>query len=161
MNLSCSLSIPYPEVKVERHNKAAAVLLNNALFTSFGELNAISDYIFESIITKETDPHISDILECISMTEMNHFKTLTKMIYLLGGVNAYRPWTKNKYHIKPNYDLFEVSSMIKQNIEVEKRAIKDYQRLFAQINDKYVRRSLERIILDEEHHVELFSALIK
>lgn len=46
------------------------------------------------------------------------------------------------------------------NIESEEKAIASYLKRIEQINDAYVHKVLERIILDEEHHIKIFRQLL-
>ncbi len=161
MNSSCNLSFPYPEVKVEKRNNKTAKMLNNIIFSSTGELYTISDYTFQSIITAETDPYLSDILDCISITEMKHFKILIKTLFLLGSAPSLILSNKRSTNQHQYGANFDINSIIKQNTENERRSVRLYKQFINAIDDKYIKRTIERIILDEEHHIKIFSSLTK
>ena len=49
--------------------------------------------------------------------------------------------------------------MLKVDIYSEKTAIKTYEHHKKIINDKYIKQMLDRIILDEKRHLEIFQTL--
>ena len=51
--------------------------------------------------------------------------------------------------------------MLEIDIESERRAIHDYQMLLTVINDDYIKELIERIILDEQIHLQIFLELAK
>jgi bacterioferritin len=89
---------------------------------------------------------------------MKHLDLLGATIYLLGALPKYRGsyttygqyW--NGYFV--NYDK-DLKDMIKIDIQSEKEAIKNYKRHIEMIDDRYIKKLLERIILDEEKHIKL------
>lgn len=165
MYKQCLLSLPYPEIKVERPNRKYAVLLAQFISGANSELTSISDYAFQSIITEATDQSLSDILECISITEMKHFRIIAKTIQKLGSTPVF--WHANKHGKKQFWNTgfvdyrCDVREFLKENIFNEKKAIINYKNALLQINDTYIRQIIERIILDEEHHITLFSSMLR
>ena len=49
------------------------------------ELNAISEYLYQSIMFRETMPGLSDMFDGIALDEMHHFRMLGELINRLGG----------------------------------------------------------------------------
>lgn len=165
MNTSCNLSNPYPEIRVERPSRKSAILLTQFLAGRDSELTAISDYAFQSVITESCDPALSDILECISITEMKHFRILSNLITKLGSppvlFTTDRRGHKHFWNSSFSNTNTEPLKFIAENIQNEKTAVSNYRQIALQINDRYIREVIERIILDEEHHLKIFSSLIK
>ena len=54
------------------------------------------------------------------------------------------------------YYGYDISDMLSADIEAERQAIINYKRHIEMIDDKYVKALLERILLDEQHHLEAF-----
>ena len=48
---------------------------------------------------------------------------------------------------------------MKYNIQTEKIAIKEYERLIQHTEDKCIKDVLSRIIKDEENHIRIFKAM--
>lgn len=135
----------------------------NMLYDNFageeGELTAVMQYIYEHIELKRYD-NFSKILLNIAIEEMHHLDLLGDLIKKLGGIPYYinkenSAWSgKNvKYHFTSVYE------MLTYNIKSEKRAIDNYKEAIKLTQNKSVRDLLERIILDEQTHLEIFNRL--
>ena len=77
-----SVSLPYPPA-----NESFATDLNFArslIAPLLGELQSVSDYIYQSIILEKEYPSLSKTLEGIAIVEMRHYKMLSQLIYALG-----------------------------------------------------------------------------
>lgn len=91
---------------------------------------------------------------------MLHLELLGDLIKRLGGVPYYINkekcvWsTENvKYHFSTIYE------MLTYNIESEKSAIKGYREAIKNTQNKSIKDLIERIILDEQTHLEIFNRL--
>jgi bacterioferritin len=157
-NITCKSKKPYPKARVEYKNPRYAKLLMDA-YADGGksEFTAISQYIFHhfTIHIKE----ISNAMLCIAISEMKHLELLGETIRLLGGSPKYRRgnrmwWTGGEVDYGDNI-CFKLSL----DIESEKAAISGYKLLLSEIQDKYIRQTILRIIEDEKEHEEIFTAL--
>lgn len=171
--LKCHSDVPMPEVKVERKNTDYARLLYSAYADGdASELVAITQYLYHS----ETIPieEISDSIKCISLVEMNHLDMIGDLIKGLGGKpfffnsNEYF-WSSgivayvDKIHEKNDSDTSPkniICLKIDKDIEGELSAINQYEILYKNINDMYVRKVLEKIISDEKTHIKIFQGLL-
>ena len=151
------LNLPYPHIKVEKENIEYAKLLMYPYASMISEDTATHLYMYQSFIL---DDNIGKILENIAIVEMHHLEMLAKTINLLGLKPEYKsndiPWTSNYINYTNN-----LKDILKINIEAETLAIKNYQNLIKVINDKYIKKMLERIIVDEEIHLKIFNDLYK
>ncbi len=149
------LDKPYPPIEVERENIEYAHILLEDYAGSDGEDTAIHRYFYQSIVRDE----IGKILEGIARVEMHHLEILGKLIWKLGytpsfytidsNIECILPWT-SKY-VDYSCDL---ETILLSDIEKEKQAIKRYRKHISEINDKYIKEILKRIIEDEEVHIE-------
>lgn len=150
-------NLPYPDIKVEKENIEYAKLLMYPYASMVSEDTATHLYMYQSFIL---DNNIGRILENIAIVEMHHLEMLAKTINLLGLKPEYKsndiPWTSNYVNYNTN-----LKDILKINIESETLAIKNYQNLIKVINDKYIKKMLERIIVDEEIHLKIFNDLYK
>ena len=149
-------NLPYPDIKVEKENIEYAKLLMYPYASMISEDTATHLYMYQSFIL---DNNIGKILENIAIVEMHHLEMLAKTINLLGLKPEYKsndiPWTSNYVNYNTN-----LKDILKINIEAETLAIKNYQNLIKVINDKYIRKMLERIIVDEEIHLKICFLII-
>ena len=155
------LNKPYPRVAVERINLFYAALLTNDYAGTDSELSALNTYLYQHLIS--TDPIVSEALLSIALTELNHLKTLGRLILLLGGKPRFavqsggncRCWNAQNICYETNPAAF-----LKENIVSEKASLTNYKTRLTQIADKAVKKCLERIIADEEHHIAIFTELL-
>ncbi len=161
----CRLNIPYPVVGVETKNPKYADILMPLYAGPYGELTALATYTYQSVITEKKDKRISDIIECISMVEMKHFHILSKLIHMLGVDPMFFSWNaRGKMQWwNGQFALFETNpeAFLQKNIEEETFCVKAYQNAHKRIDDRRIKEILERIILDEEHHIKIFENLLK
>lgn len=176
-SLPCQSDLPMPEGQVEGKNLDYANLLLDAYSSAAdSEIQAITQYLYQhKTIANES---ISNALLCISMIEMQHLDKLSDLITDLGGKPAY--YNSNRYYWNTgniaygdrdmlNLKLDERDTadkeIIKQklllDIKGEVNAINGYKFLKSSIDDKYIKRVLDKIISDEEVHIALFQGLIK
>jgi bacterioferritin len=172
--LNCHSDIKMPEIKVEKKNMDYARLLYSAYADGeASELVAITQYLYHS----QTIPieEISDSIKCISLVEMQHLDTIGDLIKELGskpfffnsneyfwssGILAY----VDKIHDKGEHDTSDryiICLKLDMDIQGEVSAINQYELLYKNINDIYVRRILEKIISDEKTHIKIFQGLLE
>ena len=163
------------EVKVEKPNPQYAVLMQEQLGGGNGELKAALQYISQSFRIK--DPAIKDLFLDIGAEELSHMEMVAQTINLLNGhdvdyksvdageiqthvmfgltpglVNSSgAPWTGD--YVTVTGDL--VADLL-SNIASEQRAKTVYEYLYRQIEDKYVRETIDFLLNREEAHNALF-----
>ena len=163
------------EVKVERPNPQYAVLMQEQLGGANGELKAAMQYLSQSFRVK--DPELKDLFLDIAAEELSHMEMVAQTINLLNGhdVNyegveageiethvlsglapflinlSGAPWTAD--YVTVTGDL--VADLL-SNIASEQRAKVVYEYLYRQIDDKYVRETIDFLLNREEAHNALF-----
>jgi len=152
-------NIPYPKLMNIRQNIRYANLLYDNFAGEEGELTAVNQYIYEHIELKQYEG-FSKILLSIAKEEMHHLDLIGDLIKRLGKKPYYINqnqcmWNANniKYHFNNIYD------MLMFNIESEKKAIEGYKEVIKYTQNKSIKDLLERIILDEQTHLEIFNRL--
>lgn len=157
----CRLDIPYPPIKTEGECLSAAALLSNDLAGQVSEMSAINTYVFQHMIC--CDESLANALKCISMVEMHHFEMIGELIVCFGGCprQGVQCGCGIKYWSAQNLCWeADPACFLSENIKNERAAIANYTARITQINDACVKRVLERIILDEEHHIEIFNSFL-
>ena len=163
------------EVKVERPNPQYAVLMQEQLGGCNGELKAAMQYLSQSFRIK--DPEIKDLFLDIAAEELSHMEMVAQTINLLNGHDVNNkevdngeiqthvqcglspvlinssgaPWTAD--YVTVTGDL--VADLL-SNKASEQRAKVVYEYLYRQIEDKYVRETIDFLLNREEAHNALF-----
>lgn len=163
------------EVKVERPNPQYAVLMQEQVGGGNGELKAALQYLSQSF--RINNPEIKDLFLDIAAEELSHMEMVSQTINLLNGhdvnyeavgvgeiqshvlaglapvlINSSgAPWTAD--YVTVTGDL--VADLL-SNIAAEQRAKVVYEYLHRQINDKYVRETIDFLLNREEAHNALF-----
>ncbi|MCY6959912.1 manganese catalase family protein [Clostridium brassicae] len=162
-------------VQVEKPNPQYAALLQEQLGGPNGELKAALQYISQSFRIK--DVAIKDLFLDIGAEELGHMEMVAETINLLNGhdlavekvtegqiesavlgglspmlANASgEPWTANYVNVTG-----DLAADLLSNIAAEQRAKVVYEYLYRQINDKYVRETIDFLLNREEAHNALF-----
>jgi bacterioferritin len=155
---------PYPKIKVEEINVNYGDILLEDFAGSVSELTAINLYVFQHIVSEDIFKDYSELIRGIAIVEMKHLDLLGGTIKLLGVkpvyINSFVPngqlWNASYVDFSDN-----ILDMIAKDIESEEQAIVQYESHINLIHDRYVRRLLERIVMDEELHIRLFNRLYK
>ncbi|MGL4569779.1 MAG: manganese catalase family protein [Clostridium sp.] len=163
------------EVQVEKANPQYAALMQEQLGGGNGELKAAMQYISQSFRIK--DPEIKDLFLDIGAEELSHMEMVAQTINLLNGhevdynktgageiethvlaglspvlINSSgSPWTAD--YVTVTGDL--VADLL-SNIASEQRAKVVYEYLYRQIDDKYVKETIDFLLNREEAHNALF-----
>lgn len=159
-NRGCELNLPYPPIEVKGKNLCYAQLLQRDYTGKNGEMTAVTQYFYQHLTTKACNEALADELECVSIVEMRHLEMLGELIVLLGGVPVFRTtegcvntfWCGD--NVQPTQNI---KKFLQNNIAAEKIAIQNYRQHVMLIKDPKIQAVLERIILDEEHHIALFT----
>lgn len=142
-----------------RQNQRYANLLYDNFAGSAGELTTVTQYIYEHIELKRYES-FSKILRSIAIEEMYHLELLGELIrklgkkaYFIDKNQCYWNTENIKYHFNNIYD------MLMFNITLEKESIEGYKEVIKYTQNKSIKELLERIILDEQTHLEIFNRL--
>ncbi|MBV7274943.1 ferritin-like domain-containing protein [Clostridium thailandense] len=161
---SFSANSHYPEPKIECKNINYANILLQDYAGTVSELTASCLYVFQHIVSEDRYKDYSKLIKGISIVEMKHLHLLGETIKLLGVKPVY---TNSVYPCGQLWSAAYVNytdrilDMILEDIKSEKQAIRNYEKDMCLINDKYIRKLLERIIEDEKVHLKLFKEMYK
>lgn len=155
----CALPEPYPELRVIRPNRYYASLLLEDYAGSVSEMTAINQYFHHYLMFGEKYYDLAELEECVSIIEMFHLEMLGKLIRMLGVDPQYRTITNNQrvfWNASYVYYGDAICDRLAADIAAEQAAINQYRLHQQLIGDPNIKDILERIILDEEHHLRLF-----
>lgn len=162
-NMDCILNLPYPPIEVTQPNNELAAKLTVLYAGRDSELTDVLQYGYQRILSDEKYAYISDIFECIARTEMRHYEMLGELILLLGADPRVAAQDRGRFVYWNGANVTysrRIDRMIKDDITAEKRAIAAYNNFLRISADPKVNDVIERIILDEEHHIKLLSSLL-
>lgn len=155
---------PYPPVAVDGKNPqyAAAILSNIGSCNS--EMSAVSLYFYNSLITRGGYKEAAECFHRISLIEMHHLDIFGELALRLG--TDPRLWSYNKgrmYYWCPGCNQYpsNLTALLNNAIAGEKEAIYKYHAQSEWIQDGHIRSILNRIIADEELHINIFKTLLK
>ena len=157
-NRRCALPEPYPEPRVTAPNLYFARLLLEDYCGGISEMTAINQYLYHSF-TFQSLPELAELEECISIIEMKHVKLLAETIQQLGLAPEFRVLSGNLpvyWSASSVYYGYDINDKLDADIAAEIQAIENYRLHQRLIDDPFIKKLLERIIIDEEYHVKLF-----
>lgn len=154
---------PYPPIQVAgRDAKYAQAMLSNMGGIN-SEMSAVSSYFYNSIVTGWNE-RVAKIFRQISVVEMHHLEIFGKLALALGADP--RLWEcqgSNMVYWSPGYNSHptELPAILKNALRAEQAAIRKYEYQARTIGDKNIVENLQRILIDEREHVEIFNMLIR
>ncbi len=163
------------EVKVEKPNPNYATMLQEQLGGPQGELKAAMQYLSQSL--RINNPEIKDLFLDIAAEELSHMEMVAIAVNLLNGhapdannatvgsieahvLTGLTPMLANAsgYLWTAAYvnETGDLAADLLSDIAAEQRAKVVYEYLYRQINDKYVRETIDFLLNREEAHNALF-----
>ncbi len=110
------------------------MLANEAARARAGELNAVSEYLYLSIMFADALPELSEYFDKKAEEEMHHHRALGELILRLGGDPCERSAVRNSGRINLCQDPdsrapVAATRSLKNNIMSERRSAENYRRL--------------------------------
>lgn len=165
----------FQPVKVEKPNPQYAVLMQEQLGGANGELKAAMQYLSQSFRIKNSE--IKDLFMDIAAEELSHMEMVAATINMLNGhdvnyesvsageiethvLTGLNPGLINSSGYSWTSDYVSVTgdlcADLLSNIASEQRAKVVYEYLYRQINDKYVKETIDFLLNREEAHNAMF-----
>ena len=129
-------------------------LLRSAENARADKLNAISEYVYQSIMTEDISPELSAIFTAIAMDEMRHYRGISRLIYCLGGDPRARISVCTS-HRSDGCEHEEMGKLLASDIADEKHSEKEYLRLAASTGDPVAANFFTNLADDEANHAKL------
>lgn len=163
-NCNATVDLPYPKIEPESRNREYALAMLSNVGSSNSEMTAVSLYFYNHVILEPSYAAFSKCFEEISIAEMHHLEMFATLSFEMGADP--RLWSNRNgkmVYWTPEYNNYprEVRNVITNSIQSEQAAIRKYKAQAANIKDKNVVSILNRIILDEERHIEIFEEMLK
>lgn len=150
---------PYPEITNATDDIQTVAILKNLANTRSGELRAVLQYVYQSVISDKIDEDIATIFEEIGIVEMMHLDMLMHAITSFGGTPDYVDSQRNFFNSGMVNYATKLKEMLDNNIQGETLAIENYRQAIQKVNNKSLKDLFARIIEDEQRHVEIFKTI--
>lgn len=155
----------YPTLEEVRQDGATLRMISPAYAGREGELTAVLQYVYQSIIFSEQgDLEAAKELVRISVSEMRHLEVLGTMISKLGAPPVYTacpPYPVGYYSASCVNYTRNPRQMLASDICAEENAISMYERILLRIKNPPVAAVITKILEDEKEHLKTFNALLE
>lgn len=135
-------------------SKKLLELLNDAIAR---ELQVSIQYMWQHVLwSGPAHFAVKDEFKTIAVQEMKHAEAIAERLNFLGGIPTTKPTTINVGN--------NLKEMLQQNKKDERMAIDLYKKILALANkdgDITTARMFEKIIEEEEEHLDTFSSLLE
>ncbi|MGF7143906.1 bacterioferritin [Anaerotaenia torta] len=152
------VNAPYPPVRVDEQNPVYACEILSNIGGVVSEMSDTARYFYNSVVTRQMHRWIAECFYHISIVEMHHLDIFAELALQLGADPRLWSGRTCKEWWSPSYNQYprEMRALINASIKAEETAICKYSEQAASIRDKNIAAILNRIILDEERHVQTF-----
>jgi len=155
---------PYPPVRVVGPNPVYACSMLGNIASIISEMSDIVRYSYIAVVTKPKYSWISKCFHDVSIVEMYHLNIFSELALLLGADP--RLWVCSEKHPQwwsPSFISYprELRALVEESIKAEKAAIRKYSKEARNIRDTNIVAILNRIIRDEEHHLQIFNEIYR
>ncbi len=161
---NAAVDLPYPEVRTSSRNPDYAYAMLSNVGSSNSEMSAVGLYFYNSVIL---NPEYEDFAHCfdrIGIVEMRHLDMFADLAFQMGlDPRLWSIRNKKMTYWTPSYVNYsrEIKAVINNSIMGENAAIQKYKMQADIIRDANIVAILERIILDEERHIEIFNSMLE
>lgn len=157
------LALPYPPIIADSNCREYAYAMLSNVGSSNSEMNAVSLYFYNSLILNPDYASWASCFHAISIVEMRHLHIYADLAWQM-GLDP-RLWSLQKQgprYWSPSYNHYPraVRDVLLNSISSEQAAIQKYSKQAQVIENESIVHILQRIILDEEHHIALFQAML-
>ncbi|MCR1900091.1 rubrerythrin [Irregularibacter muris] len=149
---------PYPAVQVSGPNPIYACEMLSNIGDIVSEMSDVVRYFYISVVAREQYSSIATCFHHISIVEMHHLDIFAQLALQLGADpriwsgGACKRWWSPSFIGYPK----DIGGLVAESIKAEEAAISKYSRQANTIYDPNIVANLNRIILDEERHLQIF-----
>jgi len=158
-NIQVKINKPYPQISKAKDDLQTVGVLKNLANTRAGELRAVLQYVYQSVVADSVEEEIASIFEEIGINEMMHLDMLMHAITEFGGIPEYNDSQRNAFNSNfVNYTT-NLNEMLDNNIQGESLAIENYKQAIMRVENQSLKDLFARIIEDEEQHIKAFKKI--
>lgn len=153
----------WPPLKICCPNPQYADEMLSNIGACNSEMSAVSLYFYNSIVLTDTNREFAEIFHKISIVEMHHLEIFAQLARMLGADPRLWTVTNNRScYWTPSCNNYptQIKYLLENSLRGEQDAILKYRRQTCAIQDSYIVAILNRIILDEQIHVEILRKML-
>ena len=158
-NIKVKIDKPYPEITNANDSPQVVAIIKNLANTRAGELRAVLQYVYQSVVADSVEEEIATIFEEIGIVEMMHLDMLMHTITEFGGIPEYNDSQRNFFNANVVNYTTKLSEMLDNNIQGESLAIENYKQAIMRVDNQSLKDLFARIIEDEEQHIRVFKKI--
>ena len=162
--MELNADVPYPSLEGIGEDPCSLRIISPAYAGRAGELTAILQYVYQHMLFERMgDEEAAKTLLDISVSEMHHLEILGTLICKLGAPPMFTncpPYPVGYYSASSVDYSSSPQKMLLSDIAAERGAIATYNCMISKLSDERVAAVLQRIVLDEELHLEAFKKLL-
>ena len=158
-NITVKIDKPYPQITNAKDDPQTVAVLKNLANTRSGELRAVLQYIYQSVVADGVEEEIATIFEEIGIVEMMHLDMLMHSITEFGGTPEYNDSQRNFFNANMVNYTTKLSEMLDNNIQGESLAIENYKQAILRVENQSLKDLFARIIEDEVQHIKVFKKI--
>ncbi len=157
------VDLPYPPICVDSPSAVYAGEMLGNMAAVVSEMSDVSRYFYISVVTEKQYSQVSTCFHHISIVEMHHLNMFAKLARLLGADPRLWSGRARRHWWSPSFIGYprELRSLIAESIKAEEAAISKYSKQANTIRDINIVAILNRIILDEERHLQIFKKMYR
>lgn len=159
-----TLSLPYPPVQPESCCPEYAYAMLSNVGSDNSEMSAVCLYFYNSVLLSQEFANFSGLFHQISIVEMHHLDIFASLTFQMGlDPRLWSVKNRRMQYWTPSYNRYPrmIRRVIENSIRGELAAIDKYTRQAKSIRDANIVENLNRIILDEQHHIKLFQTMLE
>ncbi len=158
------VNLPYPPVQAESRRVEDAYAMLSNVGSGNSEMTAVSLYFYNSVILTPNYAFFARCFHEISIVEMHHLDMFANLAFQM-GLDP-RLWSMEGSKLcywTPAYNRYPwmIREVIENAIKGERAAIAKYSAQAETIPDRNIGALLNRIILDERRHIEIFHKMLE
>ena len=158
------VDLPYPSTTDFMRDECSVRIISPAYAGGASEMTAILQYIYHAVhFDCAGNKKFARILRDIAITEMHHLDMLAEMFCAMGVSPVYSacpPCFCDFYSTRNVSYSCTPQRMIMDDINGEREAIRDYERMLCKLKNEQAGAVISRIILDEQLHLETVKRML-
>lgn len=135
-------------------------ILKNLLSGRYGSLTGLHSYLFQNILSNNTNQNLKNALNALSLEELLHAQLLGNAIQSFGGVPRFSNGQGSFWNARNVNYITDVPQFIRANIAREQRIIQEYQSAVSKITNESLKLLLNEIIQDKQRHITILNSYL-
>ena len=163
IQLQTQVTGDYPTVTGLKKDVRLADMIAEVYAGRYSEMTAVMRYSFQHTVSELNPSYriLSDALQGIAVSEMNHLSRLGCLIGMLGRSPVYANAKGQPFSAMAVDFESDAKRFLQNDIDGEYLAIDDYEYLIAHCDDEQVNTVIRRIVEDEKVHILTLNELLR